>query len=199
MLMFFIWAQLAGVLLAASVGLNDPEVSAALRGEIPTRTESFTGSSGKASGRGVGAIVIDRPLIEVWSVLSRYEDKAEYMPRVEKVTILDSSPERLHVRMQVNATVTTVRYTAFFDLDPQAHTIRWTLDKSAPDNTIVDTIGSYQLHEVSPQRTLLVYRTWVDTGRAVPRFIHDYMSRRSIPNLLRAVKLRVESGGTSRK
>jgi len=197
--MFFVWAQLARVLLAASVGLNDPELSAALRGEIPTRTESFTSDSGKAAGRGVGAIVIDRPLLEVWKVLSRYEDKAEYMPRVEKVAILDSSPERLRVRMQVNATVTTVRYTAFFDLDPKAHAIRWTLDKSAPDNTIIDTTGSYQLHEVSAQRTLLIYRTWVDTGRAVPRFIHDYMSRRSIPNLLRAVKLRVESGGTSRK
>jgi len=33
----------------------------------------------------------------------------------------------------------------------------------------------------------------------VPRFIQDYMAERSIPNLLRAIKKRVESNGTWRK
>lgn len=193
------WVSLLGILLAATVGLTDPELQAVLRGEIPTRTESFVSDSGKSAGRGIGAVMIDRPLAEVWTVLCRYEDKAEYMPRVEKVVILDAKPDRLRVRMQIDASVTTARYTAFFQLDEAAHTIRWTLDKSAPDNTIVDTIGSYELHPVSADRTLLLYRTWVDTGRSIPRFVHDYMSRRSIPNLLRAIKKRVESGGTWRK
>ncbi len=194
-----VWTHIFGVLIAAVLGLTESELQVALRGEIPTKTESFTSEAGKAAGRGIGAIVIDRPIAETWSVLRRFDDKAEYMPRVEKVWILAATPERLHVRMQVDASVTTARYTAFFQLDSEGHTIRWTLDKSALDNTVVDAVGSYELHAVHETQTLLVYRNWVDSGRSVPRFIHDYMSRRAIPNLLRAIKKRVESGGTWRK
>lgn len=62
--MMSIWAtaNLFGLLVAAAVGLTEPELAAALRGDTPTRMESFTTETGKASGRGVGAIVIDRPI-----------------------------------------------------------------------------------------------------------------------------------------
>lgn len=186
-------------LVASELGLTDAELAAALRGEVPVRTETFTAPSGKASGRGVGAIVIDRPLAEVWAVVSRYEDKAEYQPRVEKVWVLEKSPEQVKVKMQINASVTTAYYTAIYKLDPVAYTVRWTLDKTAPGNTVADIDGGYNLAAVSPTSTLVVYRAWVDTGRAVPRFIQDYMARRSVPNLLRAIKKRVESGGTWRR
>ena len=192
-------ATLLGLLLAGAVGLTEPELSAALRGEIPTRTESFATESGKASGRGVGAIVIDRPIAEVWAVVSHFADKAEYMPRLLHVELLDSSPHRLRAKMTVDASVRTARYTAIFSLDPLQHTIDFQLDKTATDNTIKDTAGGYALFEVSTDKTLLVYRTWVDTGLSIPRFIADYMSRKSIPNLLRAIKRRVESGGQYRK
>jgi ribosome-associated toxin RatA of RatAB toxin-antitoxin module len=186
-------------LVASTVGLTEPELATALRGEVPVRSETFATPTGKASGRGIGAIIVDRPIEEVWAVVSHYEDKAEYQPRVEKVWVLEKHPDYLKVRMQINASVTTARYTARFDLDPVAHTVHWKLDKTAPDNTIVDCDGGYQLAELSPTRTLVVYRGWVDSGRSVPRFIQEYMTRRSIPNLLRAVKKRVESGGTWRK
>jgi hypothetical protein len=186
-------------LVASELGLTDAELAAALRGEVPVRTETFTAPSGKASGRGIGAIVVERPLAEVWAHLSRYEDKAEYQPRVEKVWVLEKSPEQLKVKMQINASVTTAYYTAIYKLDAAAHTISWTLDKSAPGNTVADIDGGYRLAAVSPTSTLVVYRAWVDTGRAVPRFIQDYMARRSVPNLLRAIKKRVESGGTWRR
>src|SRR5207237_9591612 len=110
-----------------------------------------------SSGRGIGAIVIDRPINQVWATMIHYEDKAEYQPRVEKVWVLEKLPDQLKVRMQLNASVTTVRYTGIFKLDHAAHTIHWTLDKSAPDNTIADVDGGYQLAEVSPDKTLVVY------------------------------------------
>ena len=186
-------------LVAATVGLTEPELQKALRGDVPVRSETVTAPSGKASGRGVGAIVIDRPLDEVWQTVIRYEDKAEYQPRVEKVWVLDKQPNYLRVRMQVDASVTTARYTAHFELNPEEHSVHWRLDKTATDNTIADCEGNYRLTEISPTRTLVVYRNWIDSGRSIPRFIQDYMARRSIPTMLRAVKKRIESGGTWRK
>ena len=186
-------------LVAATVGLTEPELEKVMRGDVAVRSESFTGPNGKASGRGIGAIVIDRPLDEVWATVIRYEDKADYQPRVEKVWILDKQPNYLKVRMQVDASVTKAMYTAHFDLDHENHSVHWRLDKTATDNTIADCDGGYALTEVSPGRTLVVYKNWIDSGRSIPRFIQDYMARRSIPNMLKAVKKRIESGGTYRK
>ncbi len=191
--------KLLGLVLAAAVGLSEPELAAALRGEVPTRSETQTTDAGQAKGQGIGAIVIDRSLAEVWAVVSHFEDKAEYMPRLEKVEVLAKSPRQLTARMTVDASVKWARYTANFALDPEQHTIVFAIDKSAPDNTIKDTFGGYSLFEVAPEKTLLVYRSSVDTGLKIPRFIADYMSRRSIPNLLRALKKRVESRGLYRK
>lgn len=193
------WTHLLGVIVASVLGLSEPELAQALRGEVPTRTESFVAATGKVAGRGVGAIVIDKPIAQAWAVLRRFDDKADYMPRLEKVWILSADPDRVVARMQVNAAVTTARYTAIFSLDSDAHAIRWTLDKSAPDNSIADTVGSYELHPIEADKTLVVYRSFVDSGRSVPRFIADYMTRRAIPNLLRAIKKRIESDGAWRK
>jgi ribosome-associated toxin RatA of RatAB toxin-antitoxin module len=186
-------------LLAAPGGLTDEELQRALRGEVPVRTETFTKESGKGAGRGLGAIVVERPIAEVWATLARYDDKAQYIPRLEKVTILERRPDLLRARMQVNATVTTEYYTAFFQLDEKERVIHWKLDPSAHDNTLADVDGEYKLFELTPQRTLIVYRTYVDTGRPVPRFIQNHLALRSIPDLLRSIKKRIESGGTWKK
>lgn len=184
---------------AAVPGLTEAEVQAALRGQVPVRTETFVRPGGKAAGRGLGAIVVERPVAAVWATLSRFEDKAEYMPRLKAVTVLERRPGLLRVRMVVDASITTARYTAWFELDEPARRIGWKLDRGAADNSIADAEGDYRLQELGPARTLVVYRTYVDTGRALPRFLQDYITRRSIPDLLRAVKARVESGGTWRR
>jgi hypothetical protein len=180
-------------------GLTQGEIDAALRGEVPVRTEQFTTASGQAAGRGLGAIVIERPVETVWATVSHYDDRAEYIPRLEKVTVLERQPDRLRVRQEVDASITTARYTGWYRLDAGEHAVRWKLDPTAGDNTIRDTEGEYRLFEVSPSRTLLVYRSYVDSGRAVPRSIQEYIARRAVPDLLHAIKKRVESGGTWKK
>ncbi len=183
---------------ATVVGLTEAEMQEALHGHTVTRTESFS-RDGKSAGRGLGAVVIECSIAEVWATLSRPEDKAEYMPRVKSVTVLERRPAMMRVRMEVDASVLTARYTAWFRLDEPTHTLSWTLDKTAPDNTLTDVEGEYRLFEVQPTRTLVVYRAYVNSGHAVPAFIQGYMTRRSLPNLLHAVKARIESGGRYHK
>ncbi len=187
------------LLVGSAVGLSDAELAQALKGDVPARTETFVAPSGKSAGRGVGAVVIDRPIAEVWTHLSRYEDKAEYQPRVKSVTVLEHLANRIHARFVIDATIMTARYTAWFDLDPVAHVIHWTLDGQATDNTIAAADGEYRMFEVGAAQTLVVYRTYVDSGRSIARSIQDYFTRKAIPNLLRAVKKRIESGGTYKK
>jgi carbon monoxide dehydrogenase subunit G len=187
------------LLLASAVGLSDGELSKALAGDIPVHTETFASPTGKSAGRGVGAILIYKPIEEVWTHLSRYEDKAEYQPRVKSVTILEKQPDRLRAKFVVDASIMTAKYTAWYTFDPAAHVIHWTLDGTAGDNTIAATEGDYHLFEVEPGKTLVVYRSYVDSGRSIAQSIQNYFTRRAIPDLLKAVKKRVESGGTWKK
>lgn len=183
----------------ALAGLSDAEMRDVVAGKVPIRSEAFTSASGKSAGRGLGAIVVERPIGEVWATLARYDDRAEYIPRLKSVEILERQPGRLRVRQEIDATVTTARYTAWYRFDEPTHTISWTLDKSATGNTVAEVEGDYRLSELAPGRTLLVYRTFVDSGLKVPQSIQSYMQRRSMPDLLRAIKKRVESGGTWKK
>jgi uncharacterized membrane protein len=185
--------------LAPVVGFTPDEVDAALRGKVPVRIEPFQRADGKSSGRGLGAIVVERPLSEVWATLVRFDDKPEYMPRLKSIAIVDQSPQQLRVRTVIDAAVTTARYTLVFQLDEPDHRLSWTLDRSAADNSIADTEGEYRLYSIEPGRTLVTYKSYVDTGRALPRFIQNYMARHSIPDLLNAIKRRVESGGRWRR
>jgi carbon monoxide dehydrogenase subunit G len=183
----------------AFAGLSDAEMRDVLAGQVPVRSESFVNARGKSAGRGLGAVVIYRPVADVWATLCRYEDRAEYIPRLKSVAVLERQPGRLRVRQEIDATVMTARYTAWFNLDEAALTISWSLDKSATDNTIAEADGEYRMMALDPGRTLLVYRTYVDSGLKVPQSIQSYMQRRSIPDLLKNIKKRVESGGTWRR
>ena len=175
------------------------EVDAALHGKVPVRIERFARPDGRTAGRGVGAITVDRPIAEVWSTIIRFDDKPEYMPRMKAVTVLEKTPERLRVKMVIDASVTTAHYTLVYRIDTPEHLLSWKLDHSVPDNSIAETDGEYRLYAITPEQTLVTYSSQVDTGRSLPRFIQDYIARRSIPDLLRAIKLRVESSGLWRR
>src|SRR4051812_37001923 len=107
--------------LQALYGMTDGEMRDTLAGKVPTRSESFTNERGKSVGRGWGAIVIERPIAEVWSTLIRYEDRAEYVPRVKEVTVLERQPGMMRAKQVIDASVMTARYTAWFRLDEKEH------------------------------------------------------------------------------
>jgi uncharacterized membrane protein len=183
----------------AALQLSAPELAAVSQGEVAVRVEAFQNAKGKSAGRGWGAIAIDKPVAEVWATLVRYEDRAEYVPRLKSVQVLEMAPGKARIKQEIDATVTTARYTAWFTFDEGQRSIAWALDKSASDNTVSEVDGDYRMAELGPARTLLVYRAYVDSGLKVPQAIQTYMQKRSIPDLLRAIKKRVESGGSWKK
>jgi carbon monoxide dehydrogenase subunit G len=192
--MWFLFAL--ALVTSSTTGLSDAELVKVMSGAVVTRSEAFQTSDGKDAGRGIGAIVVWRPIADVWATLSRYEDRAEYIPRVKKVRVIDKSATRVHVWQAIDASVTTARFTAFFDLDATTHTIHWTLDRNVSDNTIKDVDGDYRLFELEDQKTLVVYRSYVDSGLKIPKSVQLYIAKKSIPDLMTAIKARVESGGT---
>jgi carbon monoxide dehydrogenase subunit G len=181
---------------ASQVGLNQAELQKALAGDVPAHSESFTSSSGKAAGRGVGAVVIQRPLAEVWSTLARFDDRPEYIPRLKAIELLEQAPTRVRVLQIVDVGITTARTTLWFELDEAARSISWKLDGAASDNSVVAVEGDYRMLALSARETLLSYRTHIDTGLRIPQLVQSHLQKRALPELLRAIKKRVESDGT---
>ena len=180
----------------AVAGLDAKDVEAAMAGQVPVHAEAFAGASGGTAGRGQASILVWRPLADVWTTLTRFEDRAEYIPRVKRLRVVERAPDRVLIWQEIDATVTTARYTAWYELDAAAHVIRWKLDPRASDNTVKAVEGDYTMVAVDERRTLLIYRTMIDAGLHVPQAIQRYMTKRSMPELLRNIKKRVESGGT---
>ena len=177
-------------------GVLEADIDAAMQGKVPVHAEAFADAEGFTGGKSSGVILIWRPVADVWATLSHYDDRAEYVPRVKKVKVLEHPPGRVHVWQEIDATVATARYTAWYELDEKAHVIRWKLDRAAADNTLRDTEGDYTMVAVDAGRTLLSYHSTIDTQLHVPRAIQAYMTRKSVPALLGNIKKRVESSGT---
>ena len=180
---------------AAAPLLTPAEIERVLQGEILFRSEPAVTPSGKTAGYGIGAIAIDRPLEATWSVVARYDDKAEYQPRLTRCTVVSRTGEVLRVAMAVDAALMTVTYTGIYTLDPVAHTVHWELDKQAAGNTLADMDGTTALIAAAPGKTILTFRTYVDSGHLVPHFLQNFFSANAIPDLLKAVKMRVETDG----
>jgi carbon monoxide dehydrogenase subunit G len=186
-------------LLMPPPALPEADLAKVLGGAMVVRSEPSVTPDGKTAGYGLGAIAIDKSIADAWKVLSNYEDKAEYQPRVTKCTVLSRQGHTLRVAMAIDAGIMTATYTGLYTLDPAAHTVHWTLDRQAAGNTIADMDGGYWLVKVSPGKTILYFKSYVDSGHLVPRFLQNHFSIKAIPDLLKAIKQRVESNGTYHK
>lgn len=188
-----------GSLLRLWPDVSSDDLEQAQAGRVVARGEARANGEGKAVGRGFGAIVIERPIAEVWRTLARFDDRPEYIPRLKSTVVLEQTEHRVRVLQLADAVITTARTTLWFELDEAARRISWKLDHTVTDNTPADVEGDYRMAELGPSRTLLVYRAHIDTGRRVPGFIQAHMQKRAVPELLTAIKQRVESDGRYRK
>ena len=190
---------LALFLLLGPHVLTVGELQSVNRGEVLALSEPFVTPSGQTAGHGFGAIAVRATLEDTWKVLAKYTDKAEYQPRVLQCTVLSDDGTVLHVAMAIDAGLATARYTGIYTRNPADHSIHWVLDRAARGNTIQDMDGSYTLQEGGPGQTLVLFTSYVDSGHFLPHFIQDYFSVKAIPELLKSIKARVESGGTWHK
>ena len=68
----------------------------------------------------------------------------------------------------------------------------WALDQEA-EHDIADTTGSWAVVPLEgAQATLVRYRSWVDSGRSVPRFVEAFLTERSLPKIVEGIRTEVQ-------
>jgi ribosome-associated toxin RatA of RatAB toxin-antitoxin module len=168
------------------------------RGEVVVRGEMYTKPDGKRAGRGKAYCVVNAPPETLFATLSEYEKVPEYLPRLKRVTVLEKSGEAWRVRQELKILFKTVSYGLNLKFSAAQKRMDWVLDKKQ-DNDIRDTAGSWEFLPHGAGKTLIVYTITVDTGTMIPGFLEDYLTKKDLPEVLAAMKRRVESGGKWKK
>ncbi len=182
-----------------SLKLDDKDKARLEKGEVVVHAETYETPDGK-KGRGKAYVIIKKPREVIYDQLTKgYKEFPEFMPRLEKVDVKSLTDTSMKVRSYVGVGLSTYEYTLAFKLDRAAFQTDWTLDKTA-DNDVKETTGQWKLHELEPGKsTLAEYTIAVDTGKFVPQFIEDYLTRKDLPQILNALRKRVESDGKWKK
>jgi ribosome-associated toxin RatA of RatAB toxin-antitoxin module len=132
--------------------------------------------------------LIRHPPKQVWHVLVDFESRPEYISDVEEIAIVRREGNRVWADEHLRFLFTDVRYRVINTIDPEAGSISWKLDESAPHD-IADVQGLWRVTPYSGEReTLLSYRTRIDTGRGVPGFVQNLLLRRSLPDFIRSLQ-----------
>ena len=167
-------------------------------GKFVVLNERSKDSEGKSRGKGVVLGIIEKPRNDVWSVLTDYTSHPEYLPTVVATEVYSTEGTTTGIKETIKVLWKRVQYHVLQTQDDQAYVLAWRLDKSLK-NDIDDTWGHWALLPYGEGKCVAVYSVHVDTGIAVPQFVEDFLMRRDLPDVVRAVKKRAESNGEYKK
>ncbi|MDP8225111.1 MAG: hypothetical protein P9L99_17250 [Candidatus Lernaella stagnicola] len=157
-------------------------------GEIYFRSEAKKDAEGKVSGGGLAVGYFKAPKDKIIDTILKYEDYPQFMPQVSETEVNHSGNEH-NVKFTIKVFLFTIRYYMTHTVDREAGTVRFTLDKSK-ENDIVGTDGYWALKPYK-EGFLVYYYADVDTGLKVPSKVQEFLTKRSLPKVVKAMKKRV--------
>lgn len=143
----------------------------------------------KMEGGAMAGILVNSPVEKVFEVLKDVSKFHLFMPSVEKVEIIEEKENLQIVRFYVKKAFVSISYALKREIDGKAMEIRWI----NYDDTFQLIRGFWKLKPFDG-KTKVIYYTYIKPGFMIPQFIVDYLEERSLPDMLTAVKNRVEKG-----
>jgi len=154
-------------------------------GEILSSTRSVEGIE-----RARAEAIIDAPPALVWDNITDYTHYKDFMPRTRASEVLKQEGNIVIFRTTLGFLIKRIRYTIRIVHNQPAGAIDWSLVKG--DLTRND--GSWRLTPVDEgRRTLAVYELAVVTGFRVPASIESFLTKRSLPGVIRALRKRISA------
>ncbi len=180
---------------AATDGLTAGELAAIDQGGVVIKTDTYPTGNGARGARVNGYCIINTLPDVAWSIMLDYHKFDQFMPRLEKVEVLEQTPRTMKVTETVRVPLGVISYTVDLTFRPEQRTASWMLDKSRK-NDLAETFGSWEFLPYGQGKTLLRYTTTLDSGFFVPRFLEELLLRSNLSDALLSLKRRAESNGT---
>jgi len=135
----------------------------------------------------------------VWKYLRDYEKFPEFMPNVVVCKIIKRDGQVYWVHYEAKVMIVKAVYNLRVEGVELNKKIVFKLDKTQP-STIRDTAG-YWILEDAPDGsgTVLSYSTYVDTGIPAPEALARQAAKKSLPQVVKNMRMRIESGGKWKK
>ncbi len=150
----------------------------------------------EGSGIVTGLIEIEATPQEIWKILLDFESIPETSGAMKTAVRYEDKPNGssriIGVEYMVKVGWVEIEYSIHHDYFAADNYLVWSLDP-ARENGIDATDGSFSTWPGSaPGRTRFLYRTSIDTGRNVPKWIEEDLSEGSLKSYIKAVKKRAE-------
>ena len=183
---------------SATTGLTADELARMEHGGVVVKAETSPAGDDARAARIKAYCVVNKPPAAVWAVMLNYQTFHEFMPRLERVEVLEKTKDAMKVTQTVRGPLGLIRYTLDLTFKRAQRTVSWALDKSRKHD-IADTFGAWEFLPYRQGKTIVRYTTTVDSGIAVPRFVEDFLIKKDLPEVLLSMRRRTESGGTWKK
>jgi len=171
---------------------TDADWQALLQGKVVTRQIGDARSASTVQTTNEASAIIPYPPAQVWSVVTDFESRPRYVPGAKEAHIVRREGNRLWIDEHLRIFFINVRFTVISTLDPEQGSVTWVLDHSA-QNDIADTTGSWTVVPLKDGiETLVRYRTWIDSGRSVPRLAEEFLTKRSLPKIVEGLRGEVQ-------
>lgn len=191
-------AAALGAVESATTGLTASELIRMEKGGVVVKTDTYPTRDGARGTRIIAYCVINRLPDVAWAVMLNYQKFDEFMPRLEKVEVLEKTHSTMKVTETVRVPLGVISYTIDLVFKPDQKTVNWTLDKSRKHD-IAETFGGWEFLPYNQGKTILRYTTTLDSGFFIPRFLEDFMLRNDLSDALLSLKRRTESDGMWKK
>lgn len=170
-------------------------------GEVVFEYINYQGREKELKGIGYGQahIIVNKPIEFCWSIMTAFERKKAYFPRLVVSEVVKRKTNRTWVREVLDFGIAEIEYVMVQKTDPEKFRGDFSLD-SAYKHDLKDTQGFWYWEKINDQCSLLTYAvTKADVGIPVPEFIVKALSSRDLPGIAENLKKRIESGGKWRK
>ena len=138
------------------------------------------------------AVLLAHPPSEVWSVLTDFESWDGFMPMVDAAKVVRSDGDQKWIEVAYTVFSLDMGHTTEYQLDRSAGELSWKLDRSY-HHDIADTHGSWDFLPVEDgKKTLLRYEATMDSGRKIPNFVQNYLTKKQVRQMV--VQVRNETG-----
>lgn len=162
------------------------------KGQIITLKEDDVRGEDSISGRVFAYGVIPAPPTKVWETLADFDSWPNYLPRLETVRVDKVEGENLWLYHMLKIMFVSIEYTVIYTFEPEIGRASWVLDKEAKHD-IGDTSGFWEFVPVNQGRfTLATYHANVNTGMPVPRFVENFLTKESLPQIIEGLRGEVQ-------
>jgi len=142
-------------------------------------------------------VIFEVPPEDAYRLLAATSRHIEFRPElrgIETVARGEAGPIDEH---RLRVLFLDVSYWVRYRMDPTRTAMQWGLDPGHP-NDLERADGFWELYPLAGGRTLARFGATVDVGRALPRFLQSWVTRKNLPRTIDRARRWVDSGGSWR-